>query len=85
MTFTMRREHREEKGQRVWLDIGEGSPLIACTLLDISPSGARLEFDANERIPETFCLKLTRYGGRRLSCRTVWRNSNMIGVTITEE
>lgn len=84
MTFTMRREHREEKSQRAWLDTGDGGPLLACTLLDLSPSGAKLEFDGNERIPETFCLRLTRYG-QRFSCRTVWRSSNMIGVTITKE
>lgn len=85
MTFTMRREHREEKGQRAWLDVGEGGPLVACTLLDISQSGAKLEFDANEQIPETFCLRLTRYGHQRFSCRTVWRSSNMIGVTIARK
>lgn len=82
MTFTMRREHREEKDQRAWLDTGEGGSLVACTLLDISPSGAKLELDANERIPETFFLRLTRYGQQRLSCRTVWRSFNTIGVTI---
>jgi hypothetical protein len=85
MSFTMRREHREEKCQRAWLDTGEGGPLVACTLLDISPSGAKLEFDTNERIPETFCLRLTRYGHQHFSCRTVWRSSNMIGVTIAKE
>jgi hypothetical protein len=85
MTFTMRRERREEKSQRAWLDTGEGGPLVGCTLLDISPSGAKLELDANERIPETFFLQLTRYGHQHFSCRTVWRSSNMIGVTIAKE
>jgi hypothetical protein len=84
MSFTMRREHREEKSQRAWLEAGDGGALVTCTLIDISPSGAKLEIDANERIPETFGLRLTRYG-QRLSCRTVWRTSNMIGVTIAKE
>jgi hypothetical protein len=85
MTFTMRRETREEKGQRAWLDVGEGGPLVACTLIDISPSGAKLEIESNDRIPETFWLRLTRYGHPRFSCRTVWRSSNAIGVTIEKE
>ncbi len=85
MTFTMRREHREEKTQRAWLDTGDGGPIVPCTLLDISPGGAKLELDAPERIPETFCLRLTRYGRQRLSCRTVWRSANMIGVAIMKE
>jgi hypothetical protein len=85
MTFTMRRETREEKGQRAWLDIGGGGALVACTLIDISPSGAKLEIESNDRIPETFWLRLTRYGHPRFSCRTVWRSSNAIGVTIEKE
>jgi hypothetical protein len=85
MTFTMRREIREEKGQRAWLDTGEGGPLVACTLIDISPSGAKLAIDSGDQIPETFWLRLTRYGHPRFSCRTVWRSSNAIGVTIEKE
>lgn len=84
MSFTMRREHREERAQRAWLEADEGGPLVACTLLDLSPSGAKLEIDVNDKIPEAFSLRLTRYG-QRFSCRTVWRTSNMIGVTIVKE
>ena len=84
MTFTMRRESREEVGHRAWLDTGDGGPLFACTLVDISPSGAKLSLDAAEQIPETFGLQLTRYGHPRFSCRTVWRSSNMLGVTFAK-
>ena len=85
MTFTMRRERREERGERAWLDTGDGSRLVACTLLDLSLSGAKLEFDANQQIPETFSLRLTRYGRERFSCRIVWRSANTVGVTIAKE
>jgi PilZ domain len=85
MTFTMRRENREEMGHRAWLDTGGGGPLVACTLVDISPSGAKLLFDATDQIPDSFCLQLTRYGQQRFSCRTVWRSSNTIGVTFASE
>lgn len=85
MTFTMRRESRQEKGHRAWLDTGEGRPLLVCTLVDISQSGAKLSLDAIDQIPETFSLRLTRDGHPRFACRTVWRNSNMIGVAFARE
>ena len=85
MTFTMRRESREEKGHRAWLDTGAGGALVSCTLLDISQSGAKLAIDEFDQIPETFSLRLTRYGHPRFSCRTVWRNCNTIGVTFARE
>jgi hypothetical protein len=85
MSFTMRREGREDKGHRAWLDTGEGGPLLACTLVDISASGAKLSLDVIDRIPETFSLRLTRYGEPRFACRTVWRNSNTIGVIFAAE
>jgi len=80
MTFTMRRESREEVGHRAWLDTGDGAPLLACTLVDISPSGAKLMIEESEQVPECFSLRLTRYGHQRFSCRTVWRSSNVLGV-----
>ena len=85
MTFTMRRESREDKGHRAWLDTGEGGPLLACTLVDISASGAKLSLDVIDQIPETFSLRLTRYEQPRFACRTVWRNSNTIGVIFARE
>ena len=85
MTFTMRRENREEKGNRAWLDTGDGGPLLSCTLVDISESGAKLAIEEADQIPERFILRLSRYGQPRLSCRTVWRNANTLGVTFAQE
>jgi len=56
MTFTMRRETREEMGHRAWLDTGDGGPLVICTLVDISPSGAKLALEETHQIPDTFSL-----------------------------
>jgi len=85
MTFTMRREDREEEGHRAWLDTGDGGPLLTCTLVDISESGARLAIEEADQVPERFSLRLTRYGQPRISCRTVWRNADTLGVTFAEE
>jgi len=84
MTFTMRRESREEVGHRAWLDTGDGGPLLACTLIDISPSGAKLAIDDAAQLPETFALQLTRYGHPHFSCRVVWRNASALGVAFAK-
>lgn len=84
MTFTMRRESREEVGHRAWLDTGDGSPPLACTLIDISPSGAKLATGDAMAIPDTFDLRLTRYGHPNFLCRVVWRSDNALGVTLTK-
>lgn len=85
MTFSMRREEREDKGHRAWLDIGDGSRLLTCTLVDISTSGAKLAVEAADAIPDRFSLRLSRFGHPRYSCQTVWRNANLIGVTFAQE
>lgn len=82
MTFTMRRESREEVGRRAWLETGDGT--LDCTLIDISPSGAKIEIDGAARLPEAFSLRLTRYSRPNFSCRVVWRSANEIGVTFTK-
>jgi len=85
MSFTMRRENREEKGHRAWLDTGDGGPLLSCTLVDISESGAKLSIEDADQIPDRFSLRLSRYGHPCFSCRTVWRNANTLGVTFAED
>lgn len=80
MTFTMRRESRKEVGRKAWLDIGAGRPLLTCTLIDISQSGAKLALDDAAQVPPTFGLRLTRDGSPTFSCRIVWRNAEALGI-----
>jgi len=84
MTFTMRRESRQEVGRKAWLDIGGGSPLLPCTLIDISSSGARLALDDAAQVPPTFALRLTRNGTENYSCRVVWRNVDALGIAFAK-
>ncbi|MFZ1922691.1 MAG: PilZ domain-containing protein [Xanthobacteraceae bacterium] len=84
MTFTMRRESRKEVGRKAWLDIGGGRPLLVCTLVDISPSGAKLALDDAAQVPPIFDLRLTRDGKSNFSCRIVWRNIDALGITFAK-
>ena len=58
----------------------EKTPPIACSISDISESGARLALERDAELPETFMLLLTAHGGARRHCRVVWRTSLTIGV-----
>ena len=84
MTFTMRRESRKEVGRKAWLDIGGGKPLVVCTLIDISASGAKVALDDAAQIPSTFDLHLTRDGKQNFSCRIVWRNTEALGIAFAK-
>ena len=56
------------------------TPPIACSIADISESGARLALERDEELPETFILLLTANGGARRHCRVIWRDGLTIGV-----
>lgn len=84
MTFTMRRESRKEVGRKAWLDIGNGRPLLVCTLIDISSSGAKLALDDTAQVPSTFALQLTRDGKMNVPCRIVWRNVDALGIAFVK-
>jgi len=53
--------------------------LCECEMLDISGGGARLTVISQDRVPDTFILRLRRSGDRRC-CNVVWRAGDQIGV-----
>lgn len=61
------------------------SPLIACSIADISQSGARLTLALDDKLPDKFILLLTANGGARRNCRVVWRDGQTIGVEFPEQ
>ena len=52
---------------------------IACTVRDLSITGAALEVSDQREIPETFTLIMPD-DGLRLPCHVVWRRDYRIGV-----
>jgi hypothetical protein len=60
------------------------SPPIACSIADISETGARLMLEHDQELPENFLLLLTANGGARRNCRVVWRTEAVIGVEFPE-
>jgi methyl-accepting chemotaxis protein len=60
------------------------TPLLACTISDISQTGARLALERDEKLPDTFTLLLTANGGARRYCRVIWRDGGTVGVQFIE-
>ena len=63
-----------------WLAL-DGDQLHGCALHDISDTGARIDVEDAEAVPDRFVLVLSGNGSPRRQCRVVWRQPNQIGVT----
>jgi len=76
----LRKKPRRQFNYNARVLIDNNSPLVVCAIVDISESGARLALEADEALPETFTLLLTRNGRARRDCRLVWRDGQTLGV-----
>ena len=57
----------------------EMSTALACTVRDISETGARLQSDSGDRFPDEFRLYL-EHEGVAAECIVVWRSKSEVGV-----
>jgi PilZ domain len=80
----LRKKPRRQFHYNAKILIDKTTPPIACSISDISESGARLSLENDRELPETFMLLLTANGGARRHCRVVWREGLMIGVEFPE-
>ena len=76
-------EQRGERRDRVlktgWIITGDKAPKIACTVRDLSRTGARLLVPSSTfGVPREFKLMIGGSGPR--SCRVAWRTEAAIGV-----
>jgi hypothetical protein len=66
-----------------WVTVGDQTH--ACTLVDLSETGAGLIFQKPDAIPETFTLHLMNRVTVSLPCHVVWRNGPQVGVAFFAE
>jgi hypothetical protein len=59
-----------------WADPGGVAPAIPCRVLDVSRSGAKVEYFGAE-LPDMFILVI---GGAQHPAEVVWRRQNQVGV-----
>ena len=62
-----------------WVSMGENK-LVGCILSDISDTGARIDFDDADKIPDEFFLMLSNRGSPKRKCKVVWRDPKHVGV-----
>jgi hypothetical protein len=74
-----RKSRRRAIRYTAWLVLG---PAIrhSCFLSDISETGARIDFEEPDAVPDRFLLWLASNGSARRTCRVVWREKQQIGV-----
>jgi hypothetical protein len=68
-----------------FIDLGDGSPAIECTLCDASEVGALLAVAEPNGVPDEFILALSSDGAARRRCRLAWRTDNQIGVEFLKD
>ena len=68
-----------------FIDFGDGSPAIECTLCDASQVGALLAVAEPDGVPDEFILALSSDGAARRRCRVAWRTENQIGVEFLKD
>src|SRR4051812_11305104 len=79
MRSEKRKKPRKALRYNAWLTF-PGSKPRGCMVADISETGARLDVDAPDDLPEILLLLLTGDGRARRKCRIVWRSEHQIGV-----
>jgi hypothetical protein len=80
-----RKKLRRSVTYPAFLDLGDGSPALVCTLCDASQEGAQLAVADSESLPDEFILALSADGAARRHCRVVWRTERQIGVEFLKD
>lgn len=80
MAREKRRQLRRYLEYRAHIDFGDGSPVRACVLADVSEIGARLKLDVPGTMPSQFMLLLAGAGNVRRHCDVVWASGRQLGV-----
>jgi hypothetical protein len=80
-----RKSLRRSIAYPAFIDPGDGSPVIACTLCDAAQHGALLAVADPNNLPDEFILALSSGGAARRRCRVAWRTADQVGVEFLKE
>jgi hypothetical protein len=76
-----RKDLRRPMQYTAWVALADSKTPQGCVLSDISESGARLDIENAESVPDDFVLLLSRRGVPKRKCRVIWRTEHQLGVT----
>ena len=71
---------RTEVNCPVWIDFGDGSPLLQCKAVNLSRTGAKLAVNTRTPLPDQFVVRFTPNGDIAMVCKTVWSREGATGV-----
>ncbi|MBV8825833.1 MAG: PilZ domain-containing protein [Hyphomicrobiales bacterium] len=80
MSKERRRAPRRKVDAPAFLYSGDGRPLGACRMKDISSGGARLAHAITAELPDDLVLWFSRDGAVRRRCQLAWRTEKQLGV-----
>jgi hypothetical protein len=60
--------------------LGHRSPIVSCTIKDLTSHGACLSVASTYGLPDTFELTF-EHGRDRRTCRVMWRTGDKLGVS----
>ena len=79
-SFAMRkRSDRTAPPATAWIVIN-GRADRECSLMDVSPAGAKIVVQDGVGIPDRFELALFRALDKRRKCEVIWRRGKMLGI-----
>jgi hypothetical protein len=85
MSSNNRKDKRQVVGISGMAYDTHGTPITACTVRNVSSSGAQVELTEENELPGTFLLALSRDGAVRRRCHKVWQFATVAGVRFTNE
>jgi len=71
---------RTEVNCPAWIDIGDGSPFLECTAVNLSRTGAKLAVNSRLTLPHEFVVRFTPNGDIAMVCQVVWSREGAIGL-----
>jgi hypothetical protein len=80
-----RKNFRRSISYPAYIDLGDGSPAIECTLCDASQEGALLAVVEPDRVPDEFVLALSSSAAARRRCRVAWWTDGQVGVEFLKD
>ena len=75
-----REPRRQLNHHAAWITVDDGITRRECTVLDVSPGGARIVMDVPIDIRDRFVLALVPSHPKRQQCEVVWRRGKTYGV-----
>src|SRR3954469_7259197 len=62
------------------IDFCDGSPVLSCTVVNLSTSGAKIAIQLHRSLPETFVIRFDANATIAMICRPMWTRDGATGV-----